>query len=275
MPPSETTFPASFAPFQSTAPSLVPASTGERIHPHDQPKYACERHSPLVCPNQLLIEELAVFYEHRRIGKDPNTLGQTHEFAIAHGHALAYERAISSIKAYPTALQTGTEAQSLPFVGPKIGTQIGEYLKTGKIGHARESHPRRPCFPPRWLRSADPVAVPVCPPLAEKLRTDDRLRACLLFQTLHTVGPLTARVLYDDQGCRSLADVVRALPALAPQVEAWEDLQTSIPRGEVEEIAAVVAEAVETVSPGCEFTICGGASAVLASCARSDCLAAD
>ena len=92
----------------------------------------------------------------------------------------------------------------------------------------------------------------------EELRTDDRLRACILFQTLHSIGPLRARDLYDRHNCRSLVDVYAIDPETQLEVDYWEELNTPIPRAEVSEIAETIARELEQVSPGCELTICGG-----------------
>ena len=130
-PASSATFPASFVPFRATPPELIPESVGPAIRPRDLPRLACQRASPLICPNQQLIEELAVIWHFRRIRGEPGLVLDRHE--------LAFEKAISSIKALPTRLVDAAEVVGLPFVGPKIGAFVGEWIETGKIEQARES----------------------------------------------------------------------------------------------------------------------------------------
>lgn len=99
--------------------------------------------------------------------------------------------------------------------------------------------------------------------VTETLRADERLRTCILFQTLHSVGPITARILYDELGCRSLEDVYKHHPDLRLEVDLWDELQTKIPKEETEEIGAFLRDELEKVSPGCQFTICGGTVSLL------------
>lgn len=125
-----TPLPASFQPFKSTPPGLVPESIGERVADLKKfPKLACHRRSPLICPNQLLLDELSILYEFRAIGAEPGPLEDR--------HALAYEKAMSTIKSYPTKFRNKSEAKALPFIGLKIGDLIGEFLQTGQIKLAR------------------------------------------------------------------------------------------------------------------------------------------
>jgi len=248
-PPSTTTFPASFVPFKSTAPELIPESLGPPIRPRDLLKLACQRSSPLVCPNQRLIEELAVIWHFRRIAGEPGVVMDRHD--------LAFQKAISSIKALPTKILNEADAAGLPYVGPKIGTLVAEWIETGKIEQARTFLPSRGPDHHRKLQLTFRL-FRLAGVSSEELRQDDRLRACILFQTLHSVGPLRARELYDERGCRSLDDVYAVMPETQLEVDHWEELTTSIPRTEVAEIAQTIARELEQISPGCELTVCGG-----------------
>ncbi|KAL7415266.1 hypothetical protein BDY24DRAFT_382392 [Mrakia frigida] len=213
--------PETFNFHPKVSPDKIPPP-GKRIDPSSLPPLACHRKSPMVCVNQPLLDELAVLIKWKLIGEDHK------EYGVVETHSLAYKRACAAIKAYPTKLQSKAEARKIPYVGEKLAALIGEFIKTGVIARA------------------------------QILRNDSRLRLLLLFQTLHNVGPKTARDLYDKFHCRSLEDVYDVKPALRLEVEHWGELQSKIPRSEVEEIAEFVASTLERISPGCTYTICGG-----------------
>lgn len=105
-------------------PSLPPSPLLDRFPPTS--RFAVQRLHPLVCPNQVLIKQLAVVRRSRELeGEDRS--------------ALSYSRAISAIKAYPTEIKGIKEAKSIPFVGTKILGMIEEFLKTGSVSEAGAS----------------------------------------------------------------------------------------------------------------------------------------
>ncbi|CDZ97716.1 DNA polymerase IV (family X) [Phaffia rhodozyma] len=229
---NNTRSPSDHNPFKTTSPALILASfpaTEKSIEPSTLPRLACCRKSPSICINQLLIEELDVIRVWKENGEDDTLESDLNQAGKKDDekHALAYSRACSALKAYPTKICSVSEAQVIPFIGPKIALQIGEYLSTGQIK------------------------------LSQTLRTSVRLRSILLFQTLHGVGSRLSREFYDIHDCRTLEDVANARPSLKVQVTYWSDLQTPIPRYEVPLIAKFLSDELEMISPGCIHTICG------------------
>ncbi|KAI9455651.1 Nucleotidyltransferase [Russula earlei] len=156
--------------------------------------------------------------------------------------ALSYARAIAS--AFPrkiTARERG-EVQNLPYVGAKISKMIDEYLFHGHI------------------------------PEVEEARRSERFAALSLFSTIHGIGPVTARRLY-DRGLRSLRDLEAYYEVdmgfkpvensdstdmnIRIALELRDDLTLTIPRKDVETIHATIVDHLEAVLPGCVSTIVG------------------
>lgn len=132
--PSRPPTPSTYDPFRATPEELIPPDhPHSRIDPASLPKLACSRVSPLICVNQHLIEELDVVRKWKEIGEDDPGARSEEK------HELAYLRACSSLKAYPTKIRTVDEAKAIPFVGTKIALQIEEYLSTGLIALASQS----------------------------------------------------------------------------------------------------------------------------------------
>ncbi|WOO81108.1 DNA-directed DNA/RNA polymerase mu [Vanrija pseudolonga] len=216
----------------------------------DIPKLACERPCPLTCPNQDIIDAIKPIFEEREYD-EPDQLNS---------NVLSYRRSMSNTltSAAPRRFTSGKDARQLNGVGDKVASRIDEYLSTGAVAESEAI-----------LKSA-------------------RFKALRTFSTIYTIGRPTAADLYDKKGCRTLADVqahychdtpaddelsakelrardLRRISGTMTRGEVvmdWlglrDELDASIPRSEVEEIGACVAEQLEALCPGCEQTICGG-----------------
>lgn len=225
--------------------SLEEEPTNERVKANWRLRYACKRASPLVCKNQPLLVELGVLYRARELeGLEVNALG--------------YERAIAVIKSYPNLItheNFETDIVHLPFLGEKMLFKIREYLTTGRI---QES---------------------------ETTRASQRFQSLSAFSSVYGVGPATARKLYDD-GLRTIDDMKRyydvqedtevpqlgansvtndlirkdQIPNLSTKVglALYEDLETPIPRSEVEQIHDLVMQEARYLMPECISTVVGG-----------------
>ncbi|KAG6335491.1 hypothetical protein ID866_3598 [Astraeus odoratus] len=114
------------------------ADPEEAINPQDAAtldyasRYSCKRASPLVCPNQDLVQELDIIRRCRNLEGEERSM-------------LSYARAIANsthcIVAFPqpiTQKNVRGEVEKLPFLGEKILSMIEEYITTGKIAEARE-----------------------------------------------------------------------------------------------------------------------------------------
>lgn len=212
-------------------------------------RYACLRASPLVCPNQALVVQLGVLRMHRDLeGKWIN--------------ALSYERAISTIKAFPyliTLENFETEVRHLPHLGQKIQSKVKEFVQSGAI---EECH---------------------------TIRDSPRFQSLKAFTSVHGIGTTTARSLYniglrtledleqyynvpncnsqlEDDQVISTSNVGRRVPKRLPipdlsikvALMLRRDLAVPIPRTEVEEIYAVVTTELEGLQRGCISTVVGG-----------------
>ncbi|CEL63814.1 DNA-directed DNA/RNA polymerase mu OS=Homo sapiens GN=POLM PE=1 SV=1 [Rhizoctonia solani AG-1 IB] len=195
-----------------------PVGSGDYTHP-----LSTHRRSPLVCPNQELCSELSVLMKARFLEGESNS-------------ELSYSRAIATIKAYPKAIKNAGDVRKLPHVGPKIQKLIDEYLKTGKISEAR------------------------------KASASERFQVLSLLTQVHGIGAANAREHY-AAGRKTLQDLKKFYEAkveagthlgIAAALELHDELNTTVPREEVEAIAKDLFDELSTVQPDCEYTICGG-----------------
>ncbi|TDL20099.1 Nucleotidyltransferase [Rickenella mellea] len=85
--------------------------------------YCVQRASPLTCPNQRLVETLAIVRRSRELEGEARS-------------SLSYQRAIAGLKAYPIRITSRRQVAEIPFAGSKIQTMIMEFVDTGQIGEA-------------------------------------------------------------------------------------------------------------------------------------------
>ncbi|KAF9464977.1 hypothetical protein BDZ94DRAFT_1215253 [Collybia nuda] len=219
--------------------------TSKRAKSNYFSRFACARASPLVCPNQDLVTEIAV-------------LSKSRELEGKHINALSYERAIAVLKAYPYAITLQNleeDVQNLPYLGEKILFKIKEFLNKGTI-----------------LES-------------QTIRTSEKFQILSTFMTVHGVGPSTARHLFDTglrttedmeryynipKGYPDYEEISDpggkqesgpgGLPELTTRValSLRKDFQAKISRAEAEEIHVIVMTELEMIRGGCVSIIVGG-----------------
>ncbi|RDB25356.1 DNA-directed DNA/RNA polymerase mu [Hypsizygus marmoreus] len=235
---------------KSSADPATHLITSTKVLSNYAARYACQRASPLVCPNQTLCAELNILRLHRELeGKAINALG--------------YERAIAILKAYPyviTPENFESEVARLPYLGEKIRSKINEFIK---FGFVEES---------------------------QTIRMSERFQSLNLFTTIYGIGPSKARDLYSigirtiedmlryfdvplGPDGRPIAEEQiiltpnkRRVPpktrlpdiSIKAALALREDLEKKIPRSEVEEMHSVVMAELEQLHPGCMSTIVGG-----------------
>ncbi|KAF9486019.1 DNA polymerase mu [Pholiota conissans] len=143
------------SPAPPPAPSVKP--TDPRVFKNWRSRYACERASPLVCPNQALAVELAV-------------LNRAREMEGENMSALSYEKSVAIIKSYPYIITKETfnrDIVTLPGLGAKTLSKIKEFMENGCIEETRET------------------------------QVSERFKALSAFNSVYGIGPTTARMLYE------------------------------------------------------------------------------
>lgn len=146
-----------------------------------------------------------------------------------HWRTIAYRKVISTLKRQETKVVTAEEAQRLPSVGTRLAEKIEEIVTTDRL---------------RRLE------------YAQKEPMDEALQ---LFLGIYGVGTSQAQQ-WLAQGFRTLDDL-KAKAKLSPNqllgVQHYDDLNTRIPRREVEALGAVVRKSAQQVDPDVELIIGG------------------
>ncbi|KRZ74134.1 DNA polymerase lambda [Trichinella papuae] len=143
--------------------------------------------------------------------------------------ALAYDKAISSIKQCKEPITSKEMLSELPGIGKKIAAKIWELHEEGEIEKVKE------------------------------FASNEKIQVLKLFNSIWGVGPRTAEKWY-LQGLRTIEDVQRNV-ALTDQeyigFKYREEILLKIPRPEVEEIAKTVIDAAYKINNNFICDICG------------------
>ncbi|PFH52135.1 hypothetical protein AMATHDRAFT_2383 [Amanita thiersii Skay4041] len=224
------------------------AITSDRVMANYASRYACTRASPLICPNQSLVTELAILQRHRELeGKDIN--------------ALSYGRAIAVLKAFPRVITSEVQVKKLPHLGDKIQSKIREFIHKGSIQECRmiTASDRYQAL------SAFTTIHGIGPTTARKLY-EIGLRS---LEDMERYYDVPAGI--DSSQLASLEETVYTpngkpvrrksqMPELSVKVALAlrKDLATTIPREEVEEMHETVMKQLNELQPGCVSTVVGG-----------------
>ncbi|KAJ4271980.1 hypothetical protein NW762_000689 [Fusarium torreyae] len=146
-----------------------------------------------------------------------------------HWRTTAYRRVISTLKRQDTKITTAEEAQRLPSIGTRLAQKIEEIVTTDRLQRLE---------------------------YAQKEPMDEALQ---LFLGIYGVGNSQA-AQWLAQGFRTLDDL-KANAKLTPNqlvgIDHYDDLNTRIPRREVEALGAVVKRGAQRVDPQVELIIGG------------------
>lgn len=146
-----------------------------------------------------------------------------------HWRTTAYRKVISTLKRQETKITTAEEAQRLPSVGPRLAQKIEEIVTTDRLQRL------------------------------EYARKEPMDEALPLFLGIYGVGNSQAQQ-WLAQGFRTLDDL-KTTAKLSPNqligIEHYDDLNTRIPRREIEALGAIVRRGAQRVDPQVELIIGG------------------
>jgi DNA polymerase lambda/DNA polymerase IV len=146
-----------------------------------------------------------------------------------HWRTTAYRKAISTLRRQTTKVTTEEEAYRLPTIGPRLAAKIEEIVSTDSLQRLQYAE-------------NDPTTL--------VLET---------FLKIYDVGIARASK-WIAQGHRTLDDLLAKAELTTNQrlgIERYEDLNTRIPRAEVEALAAYVRRAAVLLDPGVELLVGG------------------
>ncbi|KAF5616682.1 DNA polymerase IV [Fusarium sp. NRRL 52700] len=146
-----------------------------------------------------------------------------------HWRTTAYRKVISTLKRQETKITTAEEAQRLPSVGPRLAQKIEEIVTTDRLQRLE---------------------------YAQKEPMDEALQ---LFLGIYGVGNSQAQQ-WLAQGFRTLDDLKANAKLSSNQlvgIEHYDDLNTRIPRHEIEALGAIVRRSAQRVDPQVELIIGG------------------
>ncbi|KAK7691335.1 hypothetical protein QCA50_004729 [Cerrena zonata] len=214
-------------------------------------RYACQRASPLLCPNQELALELDIIRRSRALEGEERS-------------ALSYARAISTVKAYPHRIKSVSQVQRLPHLGAKISGLVEEFLDKGQISEARDIMTSE-----RFKTLTDFSSVYGIGPHTARRLFDLGLRTFDDLEVYYGVDPAEVDTELMELEHEENHPGWKGRKAAQQQDdfdESWikialglrADLSKKIPRDEVDEISKVVMHELEIIEPGCVSTIVGG-----------------
>ncbi|KAG8674676.1 hypothetical protein FPOAC2_00709 [Fusarium poae] len=146
-----------------------------------------------------------------------------------HWRSTAYRKVISTLKRQETKITSAEEAQQLPNVGPRLAQKIEEIVTTDRLQRLE---------------------------YAQKEPMDEALQ---LFLGIYSVGNSQAQ-RWLAQGFRTLEDLkanAKRSPNQSLGIDHYDDLNTRIPRHEVEALGIVVKRAAQRIDPEVELIIGG------------------
>ncbi|KAG2069658.1 Nucleotidyltransferase [Suillus decipiens] len=229
--------------FWQTEPDDPIDATEVKLLTHNA-KYSCLRPSPLICPNQSLVEEIDVIRRGRNVEGEERSV-------------LSYSRAISVIKAYPHVITTHDiqDLHELPFLGEKILSMIEEFLKTGRIAEAQKM-----LADPRFQSLSAFITIHGIGPHTARRLYNLGLRTLEELERYYEVEPGVS-----DEETMSLLDAEASANTEAAVEQSVKiglalrhDLGQTIPREEVEEISRTIMRELSYVQKGCKSVIAGG-----------------
>ncbi|EJD04833.1 Nucleotidyltransferase [Fomitiporia mediterranea MF3/22] len=204
-------------------------------------KWTCDNVpvGPGMCVNQDIVDKLSELEEINRtkISGDPRE---------QRWRVFSYGKSIRAIRAHPKRIRNYEDAIAIRGIGSKTAAKIVEIIKTGDLGRIKYDN------------------------------TED-VQAIKLFNNIYGVGLSTAQKWY-SMGCRTLDDVKNRKGGITVSdvqeigLKYYDDINTRIPRGEVEEIFNRVKLIALEIDPKLFFLLMGSYRRGAKSCGDIDIL---
>lgn len=187
-------------------------------------RWACQRVTPMKCPNDDFIDQLKIIRHSREL--ESNEVH--HDFSTK-----AYSAGIAVIQAYPYRIQSVAEILRLPGVGEKMASDWQEYHETGEIQEVNE------------------------------IQSNERMQALDQFWNIFQVADATARRFYDQYKYKNLDDLIefgwdKLNRDQQIGLKYYDELNTPIPRSEVAETEKIILDAANGIHPGFQICTVGG-----------------
>ncbi|KAH8882814.1 Nucleotidyltransferase [Thozetella sp. PMI_491] len=211
----------------SPAPSLPQETTVEHDTDAELPPipeylhttYACQRPTPVNCPNHGFVEELKKIRVVRTLKGD--------EIGVR-----SYSTMISALAAYPYTLSSAKEVARLPGCGQKSATLYREFRETGRLKEVTEA-------------DADPK-ISALKAFYDIYGVGESTAREFYNNGWRNIDDVV------EHGWQTLSRVQQI------GVKYYDDFQLRIPRSEVENIAGTVLEHAKRIDEGYKMTIVGG-----------------
>lgn len=159
--------------------------------------------------NRELIEQFSVLQDYFKKSGDK-------------GRSIAYSRAISALRTVDKKITNLNQVKNIRGIGPKVMQKIDEYLRYGKIRVVEEKKEE----------------------LKEVKNVSKRDQVISQFKKIWGIGPVKAKLLYDQEGIHSLNSLKRNSHLLTSQqkigLKYYDELQRRIPQQEITVIYAVI-----------------------------------
>ncbi|KAF9228433.1 Nucleotidyltransferase [Gyrodon lividus] len=205
-------------------------------------RFCCQRASPLICPNQALVEELDIIRQSRFLEGEERSM-------------LSYARAIAG-SPYPYRFNEQTKRADiapLPFFGEKLLSMVEEFVKIGQISEAQKI-----LASTRFSSLSAFNAIHGIGPHTARRLYSLGLRTIEELERYYEVTPgVTDEDTLSFLESSHAKDEVVAEKSIKIALALRHDVSQTIPRHEVEEISRVVMRQLDSVEEGCTSVIAG------------------
>ncbi|WVR06905.1 hypothetical protein IAU60_003941 [Kwoniella sp. DSM 27419] len=215
----------------------------EDVKLEDIPTLCVQRASPLVCPNQELVDAIRPVLEER----------EYEEAQQKNSNVLSYRRSLSVT--VPRKLRSGKEAMKLLGVGDKVAHRVDEFLEKGYIRDSTRILASSRFQALNLFASVYTIGHHTAKDLYDRHHCRDLEDVRMHFEAVEEESP---EVRLKDKLRRRRRGGMKQVEIVEEWIRLKDELDQKISREEVQEIADCVMSHLDAYVPGCEYTICGG-----------------